>query len=287
MFYIDEVLYMVTIQPLKQQYLTALKERQQIINKLNEIITGLNGIDFGDLTNIHTELITIRESIEQIESAIESVDNRLTSANIEITDIEAHLNEFEQETEDVLQSKVNKSGDTMTGNLSIPLTSTGTRDSYAVNGGRVQNDLDNYAFMVRTSGNQIIAGVKTFTNNPIIKSSDSQITMVGNNAVEEGVVSNDLAIRSCDPNGKVYAGVYTYLSGTSGSVHSIRSLAYNTDAELVATATLNVVASRDGSTYATSPTPLANATSNEIATAEWVISKINEFATANNLQVIQ
>ena len=40
----------------------------------------------------------------------------------------------------------------------------------------------------------------------------------------------------------------------------------------------------DGSKiYATSPTTPLNATSNEIATADWVISKINELATKNNL----
>lgn len=44
---------------------------------------------------------------------------------------------------------------------------TGTRDNVLTNGTRVQNDLDNYASMVRTSGNQTISGNKTFTGHTI------------------------------------------------------------------------------------------------------------------------
>lgn len=270
MFHIDEVLYMVTIQPLKQQYLTALKERQQIINKLNEIITGLNGIDFDDLTNIHTELITIRESIEQIDT--------------EITDIEAHLNEFEQETEVDLQSKVNKSGDTMTGNLSIPLTGTGTRNSYAVNGERLQNDLDNYDFMVRTSGNQIIGGAKTFTSSPYL--SGGQLGYM--------VKRTDMAIgeswtryrwdRVKDKNDKDVMEL-ACINDENNTYTKLASHNYVNGNDVVGE--IRVYVNADGTVYATSPTTLNNAISNEIATANWVISKINEFATANNLQVIQ
>lgn len=149
---------MVTIEPIKNQYLTALKERQQIIDKLNEIISGLNALNFDDLTTIQAELVTIRESLQTQNTAITEINNS-------IGQIESELTSFENNTTLNLQSKVNKNGDTMTGNLGIPTTTTGVRDNLAVNGERLQNDLDNYAPMLRTSGNQTITGEKQFLNN--------------------------------------------------------------------------------------------------------------------------
>lgn len=167
---------MVIIEPIKNQYLTALKERQQIIDKLNEIIRGLNALNFDDLTTIQSELVSIRESLQtqntaiteinksigQIESELTSFDNRLITLNTNIENTDSHLTSFENDTALNLQSKVNKNGDTMTGNLGIPTTTTGARDNLAVNGERLQNDLDNYSSMVRTSNNQTILGIKEF-----------------------------------------------------------------------------------------------------------------------------
>lgn len=162
-----------------------------------------------------------------------------------------------------------------------PSWSVGTNDnSDKILTMKMANSLPSIA---HTTGNETIGGVKTFTNNPIIQSGDSQLTMVGRYAVEEGVESNDLAIRSSDSNGKVYAGSYTYLSATLGSVHSIRSYGFNLNGERVATANLDVVATRDGKKYATAPTTPSDATSNEIATVNWVIDKINAMADANGL----
>lgn len=175
---------MVTIEPIKNQYLTALKERQQIIDKLNEIISGLNALDFDDLTTIHAELVAIRESLQtqntaiteinnsigQIETELTSFDNRLITLNTNIENTESNLTSFENDTALNLQSKVNKNGDTMTGNLGIPTTTTGSKDNFAVNGERLQNDLDNYSPMVRTSGTQFIYGRKAF-DTPVFEGS--------------------------------------------------------------------------------------------------------------------
>lgn len=53
----------------------------------------------------------------------------------------------------------------------IPTTSTGVRDTKAANGTRIQNDLDNYAPMLRNTGNQEpVLGIKKsafIVNNPI------------------------------------------------------------------------------------------------------------------------
>lgn len=155
---------MVTIEPIKNQYLTALKERQQIIDKINEIIRDLNNLNFNDLVNLNNKIEEIKTEVAQIEGELISYDSRLTTNENTITDLSNHFNSFETETKNTLNNKVNKSGDTMTGNLVIPTTTTGVRDNLAVNGERLQNDLDNYSQMVRTSGNQLISGNKLFTD---------------------------------------------------------------------------------------------------------------------------
>ena len=48
------------------------------------------------------------------------------------------------------------------GSVTVPTTATGVKTQDAVNGQRLQADLDAYAPMVRTSGNQTISGIKTF-----------------------------------------------------------------------------------------------------------------------------
>lgn len=46
----------------------------------------------------------------------------------------------------------------------VPTVATGTNDTKAANGTKVQNELDAYSAMVRTANAQTIAGVKTFTS---------------------------------------------------------------------------------------------------------------------------
>lgn len=48
--------------------------------------------------------------------------------------------------------------------LTAATNATGTKDNVLTTGTRVQNDLDNYSPMVRTTGNQSISGVKTFNS---------------------------------------------------------------------------------------------------------------------------
>jgi hypothetical protein len=166
---------MVVIQPIRNQYLTALKERQHIIDKLNEIIRGLNALDFDDLTTIHTELVSIREalqtqnsaitdindSIGQIESELTSFDNRLIGLNADITDTEAHLTEFENDTILNLQAKVNKNGDTMTGNLRLPeITDLAENSLNAINSAWINTT----SLLLRTFGDQEVHGVKSTHN---------------------------------------------------------------------------------------------------------------------------
>ena len=55
------------------------------------------------------------------------------------------------------------------GTVTVPTEPTGTFTMKSANGTKVKNELDNYAPMVRTSGNQEISGDKTFIGNFIHK----------------------------------------------------------------------------------------------------------------------
>ena len=64
------------------------------------------------------------------------------------------------------------------GSVTVPTTATGVKTQDAVNGQRLQADLDAYAPMVRTSGSQNITGSKRFIGiGPISKSTDDSFTL--------------------------------------------------------------------------------------------------------------
>lgn len=180
----------------------------------------------------------------------------------------------------------NDNGISFTSDVTVPDTTVSSRNNNAVNGTRLQNDLDNYPFMVRDSGNQTINGIKTFTSDPVfeknwptirIRDAKYKITddleseynygllLVSDN---ENTTLSQLCTRGY-PDGK--NRMYMEMRDRSGTKSGNISLYSLTD----------------GLFYATAPTTPSTATSNEIATADWVISKINELAKANNLQVIQ
>lgn len=332
---------MVDIQPIKNQYLTALKERQQIIDKVNEIIRDLNNLNFDDLINLNNKIEEIKTEIAQIESELTSYNSRLTTNEDAINGLSNNFNSFETETENTLNSKVNKSGDTITGILSITsisgtprmymkhpsldITTTPTSNCFIdqeyldkngkrfalieslasansptrqigimINSSNVgdtwhrlqlthdgtsayvtapswsvgTNDnsdkiltikmANSLPSLMHTVGNETIAGNKSFTgiiditNSIILKGNENNPDIImrrsGTNAVNMGVFIGDTS--------------YTALTiSTSG-----KSIAIGSD-------TVKPYAN----------TPQSNARGTEIATAEWVIARINEFASKNNL----
>lgn len=62
------------------------------------------------------------------------------------------------------------SAQAITGAKTVPLETTGVFSDQIASSNKVKNELDNYAPMIRTTGNQTIAGIKTFTttNTPLI-----------------------------------------------------------------------------------------------------------------------
>lgn len=184
---------MVDIQPIKNQYLTALKERQQIIDKVNEIVRDLNNLD-----------------------------NKINEIKSELTTIENELN-----------NKVNK------------------------------------------NGNETISGIKVFTDALISKNLLHSI----NEPVDTWTWYANHEIR--DKNDS-RMGEFRVVRLPLGSTRV-------NQADLIVTGVnggesrISVIAEDSGTTWGTAPSPPLNATETEITTANWVLSKINEFATKNNL----
>lgn len=73
------------------------------------------------------------------------------------------------------------------GSVTVPTTATGVKTQDAVNGQRLQADLDAYAPMVRTTGNQTVGGVKTFNNGYVGYRSDWNTVLTAVEGVEPTV----------------------------------------------------------------------------------------------------
>ena len=79
------------------------------------------------------------------------------------------------------------SAQTITGIKSVPLETTGTFSDQIASSNKVKNELDNYAPMVRTTGNQAIAGIKTHTSRMILKATNIDATTPGTSVKHTGV----------------------------------------------------------------------------------------------------
>lgn len=91
----------------------------------------------------------------------------------------------------------------------VPTVATGTADTKAANGTKVKNELDAYTPMVRTTGNQTIAGAKSFTD-PVFVSRTGSGPLLNLTAtdydfdVHDTLVALPPPLTLTDPDGKVY-----------------------------------------------------------------------------------
>ena len=95
----------------------------------------------------------LEQSVDALQQTVNQLSNLVGGFSAVIRDLE-----------DQMPNKVDRTGDTMTGPLNVIDTVTGSRNTQAVNGDRLQNDLDNYAPMLRTTGNQKKVGILTQEN---------------------------------------------------------------------------------------------------------------------------
>ena len=162
------------VQPLTWSKRTNIEEHQQFFSKINEIIGNLaptvdeaeqaiaqanaaiaSANDAASTANAASAAASAAASQAQTAaSAVAGYDSRLTAAEGDIAAIEGREPDY-----------LKKAGatQTVTSQIMVPTTATSVRDTQIANGTRIQNDLDNYTPMVRTTGNQVISGIKQFT----------------------------------------------------------------------------------------------------------------------------
>lgn len=123
------------------QYASAIADDVVVLQSDVEILTReVEALDPASVTALQQSVTALQQSVTQLS-------NTVAGYSAVIGDLE-----------DRMPNKVDRTGDTMTGPLNVIDTATGSRNAQAVNGNRLQNDLDNYAPMIRTTGNQTKAG---------------------------------------------------------------------------------------------------------------------------------
>lgn len=99
-----------------------------------------------DVVVINSEIDALNQAIAALESTVATYGTRLTAV------------------EDADTQNVKLSGDqNISGIKTVPTEATGTRSQQIANSAKVGAELDAYDQMVRTTGNQMIGGEKTFT----------------------------------------------------------------------------------------------------------------------------
>lgn len=184
------------VQPLIWQKRTNLEEHQQFFSKINEIIDNLAPtVDEAEaaiaqataaIANANAAIATANAAsaaasaaASQAQTAASTVagyDTRLTAVEGEadanaanITALQGRMGTAEGNItalQNVQADYVKKAGaaQTVTSQIMVPTTATGTRDTQIANGTRIQNDLAAYEPMIRTTGNQTKTGELSLAN---------------------------------------------------------------------------------------------------------------------------
>ena len=165
-----------------------------------------------------------------------------------------------------------------TGFAKAPSWSVGTNDnSDKILTIKMANSLPS---LVHSTGNETISGNKTFTGNPTI-SLGYPVIFTKNIQTPDKAPPTETRYGGFvfrDVGGTERGGVQVCATPTGGAV-----LITCKTSDASSTAYLTLYAKDDGTKFAICPTTPTDATSNEIATANWVLDKINAFAAANGL----
>ena len=187
------------VQPLTWQKRTNIEEHQQFFSKINEIIGNLAPtVDEAEqaiaqatqaITDANAAITTANAASAAADAAAQqaqtaantvagyntrliAVEDEAAGNTANITDLQDRMGTAEGKItalQGVQADYVKKAGaaQTVTSQIMVPTTATGLRDTQIANGTRIQNDLDNYAGMIRTTGNQIKTGTLTMKDNII------------------------------------------------------------------------------------------------------------------------
>ena len=167
-------------------------------------ITAAGNVNGATIGGSATDMV----SRDIIISGTAYIDNTAVNGNLAVTDSSA---------------LINMSG---AGSVWVPDSTVGSYSSKdAVNAPRLKDELDNYAPMVRDTGNKTIAGTKTFTSRVIIKTNNIDATQPGTTTKHSNVDFRINDINDVDlahiylqqyADGRV--AVYLVLRNTDGSM---------------------------------------------------------------------
>lgn len=170
---------MVTIQPFEYEKTTAFKERVQIANKVNEIISLFNELDIESKINIfneeiaiiNTKITEINNAINEVNTAVNTVEGyntRLTNVENESSSNTAKIGVLEnKDLENVKLSGNQTIEDIKTYSKSpiVPNPPSGDTSTKAVNTNWISQTGDNAPNnLVHKSGNETILGLKSYEN---------------------------------------------------------------------------------------------------------------------------
>lgn len=179
------------VQPLTWQTRTNTEEHKQFFSKINEIIgnlaptvdeaeqaiaqatqavTGANAAittanaasaaadaaaqqaqtAANTVAGCNTRLIAVEDEAAGNTADIAALQSRMGTAEGKITALQGVQGDY---------VKTAGAAQTVTSQIMVPTTAAGARDTQIANGTRIQNDLDAYAPMIRTTGNQSKMGI--------------------------------------------------------------------------------------------------------------------------------
>lgn len=129
---------------------------------------------------------------------------------------------------------------------------------------------------VQTSGNQTVAGEKTFTSNPVISGPSPAIALQDTDVTKAGdtlPTSNQISMISFNSKdgttGANQLGALVCLQTTNND-HQIYLQAVKPEKGATTSAKFGVAYNTDGTAYAFAPTPAATANNTHVATTAWV-----------------
>ena len=120
----------------------------------------------------------------------------------------------------------------ITGTKTVPLEATGTFTDQIASSNKVKNELDNYAPMVRTTGNQNMAGIKTFTTAPVVNGVSNDLILTNPPGIVQDATGNNSQVQylrtTCpDSNGVVKELMFFQLLDSSDGTRTLRLNLYS------------------------------------------------------------
>ena len=235
------------VQPLTWSKRTNIEEHQQFFSKINEIIG-----------NLAPTVDEAEQAIAQATAAIASANDAVATANAAsaaasaaasqaqtaastVAGYDGRLTAVEDEaagnTADIIALQgvqgdyVKKAGaaQTVTSQIMVPTTATGLRDTQIANGTRIQNDLDAYAPMVRTTGNTVKSGnfeLNGYFTTKVLNYGNMMISNTTDDNTDNTVSDRHSYLIFADRNGTPIVRIgYTH----NGNVRDLKARFYKSD----------------------------------------------------------